>query len=217
VYSPTAGDALFRMDADGRGVRETLCQFADSVPISVDSFSPDNATLLVTRYGLTGHRADVDAIGMAGSHVVTPFLATEAPEMNAVISPDGRWVAYTGDYERGPQIYVQAYPTLAGRWQVSRDGGVRPHWSADGTELFFMSGYTMMAVPVRASPTFSYGEARPLFTIDNPGGSEFTSNYEVAPDGKRFYVIRKKTSPADAGARVDVILHGTDGLKALAQ
>jgi len=217
VYSPTAGDALFRMAADGRGVRETLCQFTDSVPISVDSFDPGGATLLVTRYGLTGHRADVDAIAMAGSHAVTPFLATEAPEMNAVISPDGRWVAYTGDYERGQQIYVQAYPTLAGRWQLSRDGGIRPRWSADGTELFYLSGYTMMAAPVRTSPTFSYGESRPLFTIDNPGGSEFTSNYEVAPDGKRFYIIRKKTSPADAGARIDVILHGTDGLKELAR
>ncbi|HET9793306.1 MAG TPA: protein kinase [Thermoanaerobaculia bacterium] len=217
VYSPTAGDALFRTAADGRGVRETLCQFTDSVPISVDSFDPAGATLLVTRYGLTGHRADVDAITMSGSHAVTPFLATEAPEMNAVISPDGRWVAYTGEYERGQQVYVQAYPTLSGRWQVSRDGGFRPRWSADGTELFYLSGYTMTAVPVRTSPTFSYGDGRPLFTIENPGGSEYTNNYEVAPDGKRFYIIRKKTSSADAAARIDVILHGTEGLKDLAR
>ena len=217
VYAPTAGDALFRMAADGRGIPETLCQFTDSVPVSVDSFSPDGATLLVTRYGLAGRRADVDAIAMTGAHAVTPFLATPAPEMNAVISPDGRWLAYTAEYERGQQVYVQAYPTLAGRWQVSRDGGFRPRWSADGAELFYLSGYTMMAVPVRSSPTFSYGEARPLFTIESPGGSEFTNNYEVAPDGKRFYVIRKKASTANAAARIDVILHATENLKELAR
>jgi hypothetical protein len=154
---------------------------------------------------------------MAGSHAVTPFLATAAPEMNAVISPGGRWVAYTGEYERGQQIYVQAYPTLAGRWQVSRDGGFRPHWSADGSELFYLAGYTMMAVPVRTSPTFSYGEARPIFTIENPGGSEYTSNYDVAPDGKRFYLIEKKRSEADAGARIDVILQGAEHLRSLAR
>jgi hypothetical protein len=217
VYSTTAGSDLVRVPADGRAAPEPLCRFAESVPISVDSFSPDGSVLLVTRFGLAGHRADVDAVAIAGLHSVTPLLGTPAPEMNAAISPDGRRIAYTADYGRGEQIYVQGYPTLAGRWQVSRDGGSHAHWSTDGKELFFISGYTMMAVPVRTAPAFSYGEPKPLFTIENPAGSEYASNYDLSADGKRFYLIRKKKSAGDTGARIDVVLHATDGPQEVAR
>ena len=45
-----------------------------------------------------------------------------------------------GQYEGGPQIYVQPFPGLAGRWQISAAAVPPPLWSRDGKELFFIAG-----------------------------------------------------------------------------
>lgn len=46
---------------------------------------------------------------------------------------------------------------------VSSGGGAEPRWSRDGTELFYFSGQTLMAVPVSLRPTFSAGAPVALF------------------------------------------------------
>jgi hypothetical protein len=106
----------------------------------------------------------------------------------------------------GQQIYVQAFPSLAGRWQVSRGGGSAPRWSRDGRELFYVSGDQMFAAPIQQEPTFSPGEPRPLFRIEHPGSSEWSDIYDVAPDGKRFVVLVRQKDSTKA-PRIDVILN----------
>ena len=63
-------------------------------------------------------------------------------------------------------------------------GGVERRWSPDGTELFYFSGQTLMAVPVRVRPTFSAGTPTALF--DAPVLPNYTSDshsWQLAPDG----------------------------------
>ena len=56
-----------------------------------------------------------------------PLLQTPFEELNAEISPDGRWLAYQSN-ESGPdEIYVRPFPNVdAGKWQVSTSGGRSP-------------------------------------------------------------------------------------------
>ena len=61
--------------------------------------------------------------------------ATKPNETNGQISPDGKWVTYASDESGAWEIYVTSFPGAAGKWQVSRGGGVEPRWSGDGKEL----------------------------------------------------------------------------------
>jgi len=47
------------------------------------------------------------------------------------------------------EIYVSAFPTANGKWQVSSAGGQEPRWRQDGRELFYLSAEgKLMAVAV---------------------------------------------------------------------
>ena len=76
----------------------------------------------------------------------------------AAVSPNGRWMAYQSNVSGTVEIYVERYPELGNRQQISTGGGRLPLWSRDGRELFFSSldGRQMFAVPVqpgrRSSP-----------------------------------------------------------------
>ncbi len=205
VFSSATGDAVMRQRADGGAAAELLWRSPYGVPIAPNSFSADGSELTVTLSGRSGSRADLFLISLSGERKVRPLIATSAAEYRGMISPNGRWIAYTGEYEGGPQVYVQPYPGLAGRWQISTTGGAGPRWSHDGKELFFVSKNEMMAVPIREAPTFSPGQPRSLFKIDRPAASEWSDIYDVSPDGKRFVVLtgqKAATTP-----RLDVILN----------
>jgi hypothetical protein len=68
-------------------------------------------------------------------------------------------------------------------------GASEPVWAADESELFFLQGDTLMAVPVEAGDEFVFGTAQPLFS----GGfwhsdTDELVSYDVAADG-RFVMI----------------------------
>jgi hypothetical protein len=205
VFSPPTGEAVLRQRADGRAAAEVLWKSPYRVPITEDSFAPDGSALLVTLSGLPS-RADIFLIPLSGDRKARGFIATPGAEHRGMISPNGRWVAYTGEYEPGPQIYVQAYPSLAGRWQISRAGGTAPRWSHDGKELFFVWNDEIFAVPIREEPTFTPGEPHRVVKIDRPAPSEWNDIYNVSADGKQFVVLvrQKETNQTP---RLDVLLN----------
>jgi Periplasmic component of the Tol biopolymer transport system len=205
VYASPTGSAILRQRADGSGVPEVLWKSTRLVPIAVDSFAPDGSALIFSMTGLPT-RTDIYILPLSGTGEARTLIATPGAEVLGKISPDGRWIAYTGQYEAGEQVYVQPFPSLAGRWQVSRNGGSTALWSRDGRELFFVNGNRMFATPLKPAPTFSPGEPRPLFLIERPGALEWSDIYDVAPDGKRFIVLVQKNDPKKT-ARIDVILN----------
>jgi Tol biopolymer transport system component len=84
-----------------------------------------------------------------------PILADESTNTDAVLSPDGRWLAYTSDESGTPQIYIRSFPGLERKWLVSTQGGGRAHWSRDGRELWYeepgAEGKQLMSVAVSAA------------------------------------------------------------------
>src|SRR5262249_12278625 len=128
---------LRRQSVDGSGAPETLATTRGAT--APYSFSPDGKVLVFRQDAVeTGHdlmRLNVD------SRTIEPLLQTTFNELNARISPDGRWLAYQSDESGSPEVYVRPFPDVnAGRWQVSTGGGRVPTWSGDGRELFFLVG-----------------------------------------------------------------------------
>ncbi len=74
----------------------------------------------------------------------------------------------------------------------------------------------MMSAPVETQPTFKPGTPRVLFQAGGylgVGGSYVASgNYDVAPDGQHFLMLKEKNAPASS-KEVSIVLHWTEELK----
>jgi eukaryotic-like serine/threonine-protein kinase len=156
--------------------------------------------------------------GQGIAPLVTPLVHSTFNEDNGEVSPDGRWLAYQVDDAEQNQIHVRPFPnTDAGHWQVSANGGIKPLWSRDGKELFFLDrSNAMIAVQVQTSPTFRVGNATKLFDALPYFLSGNGRTYDVSLDGKRFLMV-KATGPLDQNttpASMIVVLNWLEELKA---
>jgi Tol biopolymer transport system component len=112
-------------------------------------------------------------------------------ETNAVLSPDGRWLAFGSDATRRLEVYVRRRDdaTGASALRVSADGGNFPRWRGDGRELYYVDDNgRMMAVPVAlgAQPTIGAPEALFQALLEEAADTQ----YDVTSDGQRFLLNR---------------------------
>jgi Tol biopolymer transport system component len=144
----------------------------------------------------------------AGKHTAISLLQSQN-HGGGVFSPDSRWIAYTSDESGQLEVYVQRF-SLPGSSSpggpgvlISRNGGARPHWRADGKEIFYRSADgTLMSVPLTTDPALRPGAPKRMFAIDRM--------YEVAGDGNRFLV----SVPVEQGASpFTVVLNWQSELK----
>jgi len=117
------------------------------------------------------------------------FLRTPSTERMPRFSPNGRYLAYRSDESGRPEVYVRPFPQGAGKWQVSTNGGSQPRWAADGTELFYVVGSTLMAVSVSAEDSFTLERPQRLFESTDLLSPQFSTRYDVFRDGQRFLTI----------------------------
>jgi len=167
-------------------------------------WSPDGKWL-VFRRGDAGH-GDILGFRPGIDTVAIPLVATRFGEIAPAISPDGRWLAYSSNESGRYEVYVVPFPnTTATRWAISTRGGTEPVWSHSGKELFYRDiAGNLMAVKVRSTPTFSAGHSSVLF----PAAAYFSlpngAQYAVAPDDRRFIMIRRVAGgPPDEVVVVD--------------
>jgi len=142
---------------------------------------------------------------------------TEFNEVNAEISPDGRFLAYQSDESGREEVYVRPFPNVEeGVWQVSRDGGTRPLWARNGRELFYMTSEgQLVAVPFQTNPAIAIGNAEVV--VD---GAYFTGapgrTYDVSPDGQRFLMMKEEgASDGTSEAELIFVLNWGEELKRL--
>ncbi len=204
-----AGDNLAWKAADGGEAARTLASFPDSIARAPLCFTPDGKSLVYQQDSGPGRSVDLIALS-APDGQSRPIVQTAAIEMGGDISPDGRWLAYNSDESGSAEVYVQAFPGPGGRWQITDGGGTIPHWSPDGSELFYVNQQRMMAVKVLTRPTFSVGAPRELFSTRFPTTSDTFANYDVAPDG-RFIMVRTSGETTTA-QHVNVVLSGLEDL-----
>jgi|CXWL01.1.fsa_nt_gi serine/threonine-protein kinase len=223
--------ALFWQAADGTGAVERLSE-SDSVQDS-SAVSPDGARVIFHETS-AANGSDLmelhleDGSGSIGSppaqqrttRRVTPLVRTPFSELNGVISPDRRWLAYQASDSGQFEIYVRPYPDVSrGIWQVSTGGGTRPLWApSGGQELFYVSpAGALMRVGVERGPTWAAGTPTKLlnegyYTV--PGGNPGRT-YDISPDGQRFLMIKAGGGSDAAAPQIVVVQHWIEELKRL--
>ncbi|MBA3296267.1 MAG: PD40 domain-containing protein, partial [Acidobacteria bacterium] len=135
---------------------------------------------------------DIWVLPLFGDRRPTPVAQTAAAEFSGRFSPDGRWVAYESDESGRSEIYVQTFPDLARKVQISTGGGSAPVWRGDGRELFFRSpDDRLMAARIASSGTqLDTDTPTALFALPagpNRDGSA-SAPYGASRDGQRFLV-----------------------------
>jgi len=152
---------------------------------------------------------DIWVLPQFGDRKPFSLLRTQFNEQFARLSPNGRWIAYQSDETRRDEVYVQAFPNLGGKWQVSTNGGSRPAWSRDGKELFFIDpGREMMKVSVEGGDRFQAGVPRVLFpTKLSPVGLKW---FDVGNDG-RFIVPNQVEDTVSAP--INIVINWPASLK----
>ena len=215
----SSGDSLYRQNADGTGSKEKLLETPGIIAIPF-SVSPDGRYIAHMRRDLKSNTGwDIWALPMfpnksdekSGEQKPFPVVATNFIDLTPSFSPDGKWLAYANNETGRFEVYIQPFPSGAGRWQVSTAGGSRPNWRKDGKELFFFStDGQIMAVDVSQNgASLQLGTPHALFkaaTVSGPNGP-----YTVSADGKKF--VMNTVLPQSITEPLTLITNWTADLK----
>ena len=229
VFSSRVGSdflgPLLLIDPDGRSPAERLTQ--TSVTGLPGSWTPDGRALAFTFFGpQAGIGIPVPSIPRNEIWVALRDGKTEPRQLLSEgrvpeFSADGRWLAYTSGTP--PQVYVQPYPALDRRAQVSTHGGINPAWRRDGREMYYLQNVSaggalkirVMAVPVTTTPAFSAGTPHLLFEgpfrADGPART-----YDVTHDGQRFLMVQEVQRPPARVSQMVLVQNWVEELKRLA-
>jgi Tol biopolymer transport system component len=209
--------SVLSISADGSGSIETLAKNGGTP----NTWTPDGSALGVY---LDGQLWLVARDGKTAPRPLT--LSSVHNNAQFDFSPDGHWLAFNaregdvGTHDVGTHVYVQRYPSLDHREQVSNETGAAPAWRRDGRELYYVQNVSadgplkvrMMAVPITTTPTFSAGTPRVLFEgpfrIDGP-----FRGYDVTPDGQRFLMVQEIPQPPARLSQIVLVQNWTEELK----
>jgi serine/threonine-protein kinase len=182
IYQSEKGKSpnIFRKAWDGSGVEERLTQSPDAqLPFSC---TPDGKAVIF------GQNSDIWMLPLENDRKPVPLLQSSAHEFGGIVSPDGRWMAYSSDESGKFEINVVPFPARDGKWQISTGGGANPIWSRDGKELFYVNGTSLMAVKVSSQATFDYSVPKKLCDIPST-----VQVFDVSSDAQKFVVLSTKS------------------------
>jgi serine/threonine protein kinase len=127
------------------------------------------------------------------------------------LSPDGKWLAYTSNESGRNQIYVKAFPSGKGKWQISTDLGIEPHWAPDGKAIYYIANDKMMKASISTDQGFVPQTPVVLFSgyvrLDVDSGLTF----DISPDGK--YFITTKANKTENLRKITVVLNWFEELQ----
>jgi serine/threonine-protein kinase len=161
------------------------------------SFSPDGRLTILRTIGTTANSRKL-LIATRQDSTPKPLVHTDYDNYAAVISPNGKWMAYGSNESHQNEVYVRPFPAVdSARWTVSVSGGAEPMWSRSGRELFFRTGTgEMMAVPIAAGNVFQAGTPVKLFSAPHLSGDDRHHAYDVSLDNQRFIMVRNSQKNA---------------------
>jgi len=182
VYQ-TGGWNLAAMPADG-GKQQRMV--AGPAPDYSPAWSRDGRYLLFGRFDAKG-KSDIWMLE-AGATEPKPVLSSPFSEEWPLPSPDGKHLAYVSNETGRYEVFVRPFPIVGeGKKQVSFAGGTSPRWNPRGGEIFYVEAGTLMAAPVKTTPSLVVESPKRLFALEDRDPT--LRQYDTA-DGQHFVVVR---------------------------
>jgi Tol biopolymer transport system component len=192
----SVGEGLYEKAADGSGDEHLLMKLDGAG--GVNDWSRDGRFIAYRADGRPQTQADIWIVPTDGKTKPFVFLQTPYDEDNATFSPDVHWIAYESDESGDKQVYIQPFPRTGAKYQISRNGGTRPRWRADGREIFFVAADgSMMAAKVNVESPYETETPVRLFDSRIATRNGRSRMYAVTADGNRFLlaVPRQRATP----------------------
>ncbi len=185
--APAGQWSLFSAPADFSGPPELMLHFNHAVP---SDWAPDGQSLIFTDISKGILLGGIWKLSVGQDREPEVVLNSAAGERHPKFSPDGNWIAYTATESGRREVFVQAFPDLGAKHQISIAGGGEPVWSPDGRQLFFRDGRQLLVAPLTYQP-FRAGSPQALFSGDyDVAPLTGHQHYDIALDGKHFLMIR---------------------------
>jgi eukaryotic-like serine/threonine-protein kinase len=191
AFTARGGFDLLIRPSSGAGSRRLL---SSGVVKILNDWSPSGDHIV---YSQRDELTQLDLWGIRVEDGATfPIIRTPYNELQARISPDGRWLAYAADDSGVLEVYAQRYPELGERYKVSIGGGGQPQWRRDQSELYYIApDRAVVAVSIVQDPEHPFASPRRLFRARVAGGPDDARDYyAAAPDGGRFLLDRADDS-----------------------
>jgi eukaryotic-like serine/threonine-protein kinase len=190
--------------ASGTNGRLPFCWSSDGKVVVFQEYSSETGT-------------DIGIVSVGTEQTSRLLLNSKSDEARPALSPDGRWMAYQSNLSGRVEVYVQRFPDLGTRWQLTTEGGESPIWSTTGREIFYRRGRAVMSLPVTINgETFTHGTPRVLF--EGPYVLESSAagarSYALAPDG-RFLMMKAAGPEGNDTQQIIVALNWPEELKRL--
>ena len=187
----TSAYDLYSISADGSSGPELV--FESLYNKFPSSWSPTTKRLAYVEYP-TQTNADIWLLDLSGP--AKPSVFANDPrfrEGGPDFSPDGRWLAYDSDESGRTEVFVRPVGRSGKKLPVSTQGGMRPRWSRDGTQLSYINNDTLMVTRILSAGD----ELRPVDTsvrarFPYVGGA--VANYAIIPDGRVLRIRHEPTA-----------------------
>jgi Tol biopolymer transport system component len=186
---------IYRTRSDGNGRVETVLS-TDGAIATPGSFCRDGRYLAYSQGLKDSTTRSIWILPLIGDKKPVALVQSRFSNSRPVFSPDCKWVAYTSNATGQNEVYLTDFPGSTRVYQVSTQGGLEPHWTRDGKELFYRSPAQrdMMAVNVDESGVaVSLGKPRTLFHLENI--SQLLSSFDVTSDGRRLLIVTSNQPP----------------------
>jgi len=160
-------------------------------------FTSDGKWLIFQRTPQDG-RLDIFAMTLDTPRVERPLVQTPADDHLAALSPDNRWLAYTSDETGRSEVYARPYGADGDAVRVSRNGGIGPVWAPDGRQLYFRDhfrGEKVFTALIRKGGGLQFEEPKLLFEGSYVSDIRWGRNFDIAPDGRRFIMLKANAPP----------------------
>ena len=169
----------FQQRADGLGEPRQVTSGLPSFPYAA---SRDGALLIVREYPPDGGW-DIGVVPLKAPETRQTVERTKATETNPALSPDGRWLAYQSNKTGRSEVYVRPLPLSGtGEIAVTAEGGTRPVWARDGSELYYWTAsrtsIAIKAIRITSGPPSSWGAPR-VIVEGAYATTSFDTEYDV--------------------------------------
>ncbi len=191
-YASQAGPfRMFLAEVSGAGAPRRLLESTGSQ--RPECFTPDGRRLIFSENHVeTGF--DLWLLDLEAEGEPEPLLVTPYHELQARLSPDGRWLAYVSNESGAREVYLRTPdPADSRRWPLSAGGGDDPVWDPSAGALYFRGPNAIHRVEIVAAAAGEPEIGRPrrwiewIFPVQLLEGHHRRS-FDVDRDG-RFLVL----------------------------
>ena len=151
-------------------------------PVTMWDWSPDGKWLVIGRTD-PNMQDDLWLQPPIADSAAKPYASIPFNQIQAAVSPDGRWIAYASDESGKHDIYIDTFPAAGHRTRLTTNGGLEPRWSPGKTsEIYFRRGTEIHVVALAESG--GKLEAQSTSRLFDAGVD--IRAYDVSADGSRF-------------------------------